>query len=321
MEDEGATFRFRRFLRDVRGSFQMWGLADVSGWASATLKTHPGRQTFYFWSKPGYAAAWAHDDWKNCTPRSINLLQFLNASAEEMRRRRCLIAPNWLPIEGGLVIEVGQFQDALDSRARDWDVFMSYAREDQDEVALPLVRALRRLGMMVWLDLKDMPTLSSPTDTQLHPILSTAIGQALGFILVLSPSSLLKPWPRHEFEYVLNMCRARDAQVFLVWHGLKPDLRRENVAMLQAAAREVTSFESGQDVERIAHEIAHRLPPVPRLRLEQYDGWTSVGIDRDAGEIVVWNIPEGMGVSDLSIHEFEWSAISWIFAACSGRPS
>ena len=36
--------------------------------------------------------------------------------------------------------------------ARKWDVFISYAREDKDDVAKPLHDELERLGVSVWYD-------------------------------------------------------------------------------------------------------------------------------------------------------------------------
>ncbi|WP_316773329.1 toll/interleukin-1 receptor domain-containing protein [Streptomyces sasae] len=45
-----------------------------------------------------------------------------------------------------------------------WDVFTSYASEDKDEAALPLPAALRRAGLRVWLDRREIRVGDSLND-------------------------------------------------------------------------------------------------------------------------------------------------------------
>ena len=74
-----------------------------------------------------------------------------------------------------------------------FDVFLSHASEDKDDVARPLAEALRRHGLSVWYDEYAFRIGDNIIDTLTKGIESSRFG-----VLVLSNSFIGKPWTEYE---------------------------------------------------------------------------------------------------------------------------
>lgn len=74
--------------------------------------------------------------------------------------------------------------------------FMSHATEDKSEYARPLSEALMAKGVEVWLDEWEM----GPGDSLIQKIFSEGLSQADAVVIILSATSIAKPWVRKELS-------------------------------------------------------------------------------------------------------------------------
>lgn len=97
-----------------------------------------------------------------------------------------------------------------------FDVFLSHASEDKDEIARPLHDALTAEGVSVWFDeavLKMGDSLSGKIDEGL-----ARCGHG---IVIISPSFLAKRWPKHELAGLVAREMAGGKTVILpIWHNI-----------------------------------------------------------------------------------------------------
>jgi hypothetical protein len=102
---------------------------------------------------------------------------------------------------------------------KSWDVFISHASEDKDELVRPLAAALAAAGVKVWYDEFEMSIGSSLSESIDRGISNSAFG-----VVVLSPSFLgRKPWTSYELRG-LTQGWVYGKQVMLpIWHKVTGD--------------------------------------------------------------------------------------------------
>jgi TIR domain len=96
-----------------------------------------------------------------------------------------------------------------------WDLFISYASEDRDEVAVPLAEELEQAGVRVWLDQNELRIGDSLREKIDAGLASSDFG-----VVILSKDYLAKRWPLRELSGLL--AREVDGRpvVLPVWHRL-----------------------------------------------------------------------------------------------------
>lgn len=72
--------------------------------------------------------------------------------------------------------------------------FISHGSEDKDRFVLPFATRLRELGVDAWVDRWEM----GPGDSLVERIFEEGIGEAGAFVVVLSHTSVVKPWVKEE---------------------------------------------------------------------------------------------------------------------------
>lgn len=112
-------------------------------------------------------------------------------------------------------------------------VFISHASEDKERFVVPFAAALRQRGVDAWLDQWEM----MPGDSLVDKIFEDGIAQASVVIIVLSETSVAKPWVRQELNVavvkridegtklipiVLDRCEVPTSLKSTVWQGV-PD--------------------------------------------------------------------------------------------------
>jgi hypothetical protein len=76
-----------------------------------------------------------------------------------------------------------------------WDLFVSYASEDRDSVAAPLVDHLQRAGLRIWFDNEELRIGDSLRERIDEGLANSRFG-----VLIISPNFLRKQWPKREFN-------------------------------------------------------------------------------------------------------------------------
>lgn len=102
----------------------------------------------------------------------------------------------------------------------DFDVFISHASEDKDEVARPIFEACAKLGMKAFLDEAHIGWGQSFTQK-----INTALGSARTVLAIVSAVSVTKEWPVIEVNTALSLEVTGQKKVVPLIVG-KPDMSR-----------------------------------------------------------------------------------------------
>lgn len=130
---------------------------------------------------------------------------------------------------------------------KQYDVFISHASEDKQDVVTPLAEALRAGGLSVWYDnfeLKIGDSLRRKID---QGIVSSRFG-----IVVLSRAFFGKGWPNYELDGLVTKSVDGDQVLLPIWHNITKD---EVVSYSPSLADKLARNTTMQTVEEIAEEI------------------------------------------------------------------
>jgi TIR domain len=127
-----------------------------------------------------------------------------------------------------------------------WDVFISYASEDSESVAVPLVRILRRAGLKVWLDQLQLALGDSLREKIDEGLAASAFG-----VVILSRDFLAKGWPKRELNGL--MAREEDGQkvILPVWHGIT----KGELTTFSPILADRLAADTAKGIEAVAHDI------------------------------------------------------------------
>ena len=129
----------------------------------------------------------------------------------------------------------------------DFDVFISHASEDKEDIVRPLAKALRDGGVDVWYDEFELKIGDS-----LRRKIDSGIARSRFGIVVLSPAFFAKGWPQYELDGLVTMA-VSGAQVLLpLWHGISKD---EVVRHSPSLADKVALRTADYTIDEIAAEI------------------------------------------------------------------
>jgi hypothetical protein len=131
------------------------------------------------------------------------------------------------------------------------DVFISYASEDKDAFARPLVNELRKRGHSVWFDEDEL---------RLGDSLRTTIGDGLRKcrvgVIILSRSFFAARWAQWELDGFTARQNAGESNVLLpVWH----DVGSDDVRSFSPPLADVVAARSTDGVEAVADAIVRVL--------------------------------------------------------------
>src|SRR3954469_11746762 len=99
---------------------------------------------------------------------------------------------------------------------RAWDLFISHATEDKEDVVLPLAGALRAAGLRIWLDRQEVRIGDSLREKIDEGLANSHFG-----VVIFSPSFLEKGWPKRELDglFALEEITGR-TMILPIWHGV-----------------------------------------------------------------------------------------------------
>jgi len=129
-----------------------------------------------------------------------------------------------------------------------YDVFISHATEDKDEVVRPLANALVSAGLRVWYDEFELRIGDSLRRKIDHGLAHSRFG-----VVVLSRSFFAKNWPQYELDGLVTKEMTGEQVILPLWHGItKREVIEQSPSLADKVARSTTDF----TVEEIASEIA-----------------------------------------------------------------
>lgn len=138
----------------------------------------------------------------------------------------------------------GQMRVRLASRRRreeEWDVFISHASQDKEEIARPLADALKAKALRVWYD-----EFSLELGDSLRKSIDRGLANSLYGIVILSPRFFEKHWPQQELNGLANREVDGEKVILPVWHNITAQEVRRNSPTL--ADRLAVSTSEGIEV-------------------------------------------------------------------------
>lgn len=135
-----------------------------------------------------------------------------------------------------------------DNEIREYDVFISHASEDKDDVVRPLALALKSEGLSVWYDEFEMKIGDS-----LRRKIDKGLANSRFGIVVLSKDFIRKGWTNYELDGIITKSVSHEQVLLPIWHNLtKKEVIDFSPSLADKLARNTSSF----TVEEIASEIA-----------------------------------------------------------------
>lgn len=135
-----------------------------------------------------------------------------------------------------------------DDYEKEYDVFISHASEDKDDVARPLTEALRNNGLTVWYDEFELRIGDS-----LRRKIDKGIANSNFGVIVISRDFINKGWTNYELDGLITRAVNGEQTMLPVWHNItKREVINYSPSLADKLARSTTDF----TVEEIADEIA-----------------------------------------------------------------
>lgn len=129
-----------------------------------------------------------------------------------------------------------------------YDVFISHATEDKDEVVRPLARALRNQSLRVWYDEFELRIGDS-----LRRKIDAGLAQSRFGIVVLSHAFFEKNWTQYELDGLVTREMTGEQVILPLWHRItKTEVISYSPSLADKIARNTSDF----IIEEIAQEIA-----------------------------------------------------------------
>jgi len=135
--------------------------------------------------------------------------------------------------------------EALDGRT--FDVFISHASEDKDDVVRPLAVALQGAGLKVWYDEFELRIGDS-----LRRKIDKGLASSRFGVVVLSQAFFGRGWPEYELDGLVTRAVSGDQILLPIWHNVS---KREVMGYSPSLADRLARSTATHTVEEIAEEI------------------------------------------------------------------
>ncbi|MCW4470354.1 DUF1883 domain-containing protein [Flavobacterium sp. MFBS3-15] len=131
---------------------------------------------------------------------------------------------------------------------RKYDVFISHASEDKDDIVRPLAHALQSKQLRVWYDEFELRIGDS-----LRQKIDKGLANSRFGIVVLSKNFIRKGWTNYELDGIITKSISGEQIVLPLWHNItKQEVMDFSPSLADKVARNTASF----TIEEIADEIA-----------------------------------------------------------------
>ena len=130
----------------------------------------------------------------------------------------------------------------------EYDVFISHASEDKDDVVRPLAQALIEKRLKVWYDEFELKIGDS-----LRRKIDRGLAKSRFGVVVLSKAFIKKGWTNYELDGIVSKANTEEQILLPIWHGItKQEVINYSPSLADKVARNTASY----TVEEIAEEIA-----------------------------------------------------------------
>ena len=130
----------------------------------------------------------------------------------------------------------------------EYDVFISHASEDKEDVVRPLALALVGKGLKVWYDEFELRIGDS-----LRRKIDRGLAKSRFGVVILSKSFVRKGWTNYELDGIITKANTGEQVLLPIWHGItKQEVIDYSPSLADKVARNTATY----TIEEIADEIA-----------------------------------------------------------------
>lgn len=131
-----------------------------------------------------------------------------------------------------------------------WDVFISHATEDKNEIARPLAQALEKAGVSVWYD-----EFSLKVGDSLRGSLDFGLANSRYGIVILSSNFFSKHWPVQELNALMGRETNGRKIILPIWHRVGSDEVRQFSPLLA----DKIAIQSSEGLDKLVEHISAAL--------------------------------------------------------------
>ena len=131
---------------------------------------------------------------------------------------------------------------------KEYDVFISHASEDKEEVVRPLANALKDRKLNVWYDEYELKIGDS-----LRQKIDKGVANSKFGIVILSKNFIKKGWTNYELDGLITRSISNQQILLPIWHNIT---KQEVIDYSPSIADKVARSTSVNTIEEIADEIA-----------------------------------------------------------------
>lgn len=134
----------------------------------------------------------------------------------------------------------------------EWDLFVSHASEDKDDIVKPLVQELESYGLKVWYDEFELKIGDSLSESIDKGIIHSKNG-----LLIISKSFLNKNWTDYELKSFIMKETEQGGNILPIWHNVtKKDMMNRSLFLADKFA-----LSSSMGVKKLAIKILQKIRP------------------------------------------------------------
>jgi hypothetical protein len=131
---------------------------------------------------------------------------------------------------------------------RKYDVFISHASEDKDDVVRPLAISLQSKGLKVWYDEFELKIGDS-----LRRKIDKGLANSRFGIVVLSKNFIRKGWTNYELDGIITKSVSGEQIILPIWHNItKQEVIDYSPSLADKLARNTATY----TIDEIAEEVA-----------------------------------------------------------------
>ena len=139
----------------------------------------------------------------------------------------------------------GQFIER--DEQREYDVFISHASEDKDEIVRPLAVKLKSMGLKVWYDEFELKIGDS-----LRRKIDKGLANSRFGIVVLSIAFISKGWTNYELDGIVTKVLSGQQVILPIWHNIT---KQQVIDYSPSLADKLARNTAINTIEEIADEI------------------------------------------------------------------
>ena len=129
-----------------------------------------------------------------------------------------------------------------------YDVFISHASEDKDEIVRNLAQSLQNKGLKVWFDEQTLRI-----GVSLRQKIDAGLANSKVGLVVLSPAFLKKGWTNYELDGIVTRAVSEEQIMLPIWHNIT---KQQVIDFSPSLADKVARSTATHTTDEIAYEIA-----------------------------------------------------------------